>query len=821
MNTYTANEIAQIVNGTIEGNGDIKISRLLIDSRNLVFPAESIFIALVGERNDGSLFIPELYKKGIKCFITSKQNFEKNIDATYIFVKNSLIAFQELVSKHRAKFSYPVIGITGSNGKTVVKEWLFELLKNEKKIVRNPRSYNSQVGVPLSVWQMDNTYDFAIYEAGISKVGEMQKLEKIIKPDIGVFTNIGPAHQENFDDYRQKISEKLKLFINSKQLVYSSDYDTLYELANNFCNEKNVKHFVWGKSKNADLQIISTNKIEKITIIELLYNSEKYEIKLPFIDDASIENCIICLSVLLVLGFSIDYFTDNIKSLTPIAMRLQMNEAINNCTLINDTYNSDLASLRIAINFLVNQNQHKKRAVVLSDILQSGYNDEILYNEVADLINNNDIELFVGIGSSISRFANKINTNKYFFRTSEEFLKNLPIIKLKNCTVLLKGARIFEFEKISKRLQQKAHETVLEINLNSLVNNLNQYKSLIGQGCQIMAMVKAFSYGSGVFEIANILQYEKVNYLAVAYADEGVELRQAGISVPIMVMSPEPGSFEMMLEYNLEPEIYNLRVLQLFSDEVKHLCKQNVNIHIKIDTGMHRLGFEESEIDMLLYKLQNNKLLKVKSVFTHLTSTDDAADDNFTISQIQLYNKITDKIEKAIQYKLLKHVLNSAGTERFSEYSFNMVRIGIGLYGFCTNNKLNGKLQNVLSLKTVISQIKNINENSFVGYNRKGKILKDSIIATIPIGYADGLNRKLGNGNAEFTVNGIKVKTIGNICMDMCMLDVTNANAHEGDEVVIFNSVEDISKISETIGTIPYEVLTGISRRVKRIYYHE
>ncbi|OFX29880.1 MAG: hypothetical protein A2X08_13040 [Bacteroidetes bacterium GWA2_32_17] len=818
---YTANEIASITRGQLIGNGDIKTSRLLIDSRNLVFPSESVFIAISGERHDGNTFVPELYKKGVRCFLVSKQITESFPDAVFIIVRNTLTALQELVAFHRSKYHYPVIGITGSNGKTVVKEWLFELLKDQKVIVRNPRSYNSQVGVPLSVWQMNDTHELAIFEAGISKVGEMERLAKVIRPDIGIFTNVGPAHQENFEDSKQKVNEKLKLFEKSKTLIYSNNYSVISELASKYCSENSIKQFVFGSEKGANLQIVKINKLEKYTILEAKYCNELQSLKIPFIDDASIENCITCWATLLVLGYNSEFISSQILNLAPIAMRLQMNEGLNNCTIINDTYNSDLASLRIAIDFLMNQNQHSTRVLVLSDILQSGYNEEILYSEVANLINSNKIDTLIGIGQAISHFADKYQTNKRFFNSSAEFIQNLPLLKLNNSTILLKGARKFEFEKISKRLQQKAHETVLEVNLNAFVNNLNAYKSLLSPNTEIMAMVKAFSYGSGLFEIANVLQYEKVKYLTVAYADEGIELRQAGISTPIMVMSPEPGSFESMLEFNLEPELYNLRVLQMFQNEVKKQGKQNVNVHIKIDTGMRRLGFEESEIDLLLFKLRNNSWLKVKSVFTHLTSTDDKNDDSYTFEQIELYNLIVTKIENALGYKFLKHILNSAGVERFSKYSYDMVRLGIGLYGFCTNNALAGKLQNVISLKTVVSQIKNVQAGSSIGYNRKGKLNSDSVIATIPIGYADGLSRKLGNGVGVFKVNGILTPTVGNICMDMCMLDITEANAHEGDEVIIFDSVEEILKISNDIGTIPYEILTGISRRVKRIYYHE
>jgi alanine racemase len=821
MINYSANEIASITRGTVTGDGEIMINRLLIDSRNLAFPVESLFIAIRGDRHDGNTFIPDLYQKGVRCFIVSKIPNCLCTEATFIVVSDTLVALQDLVAYHRSKFNYPVIGITGSNGKTVVKEWLFELLKEEKVIVRNPRSYNSQVGVPLSVWMMDETHELAIFEAGISKVNEMERLAKVIRPDIGIFTNVGPAHQENFSDTRQKVSEKLKLFEKSKTLIFCNDYTAISELVPAFCVKNGIKQFTWGKGIGSDLQIIKIDKSEKTSIVEGLYNSQIQKIKIPFTDDASIENSIICWITLLSLGYNFSFISSQILNLAPVAMRLQMNEGLNNCTIINDTYNSDLASLRIALILLGQQNQHPNRILILSDILQSGYNEEILYSEVSDMVNSQKIDMVIGIGTAISRFSDKFKINKKFYFSSVEFIQNLASLKLNNSTILLKGARKFEFEKISKRLQQKAHETVLEVNLNAFVHNLNAYKSMLKPGTGVMAMVKAFSYGSGLFEIANLLQFEHVSYLTVAYADEGVELRQSGISMPILVMSPEPESFETMLEYNLEPELYNLRIMQMFQTEVKRIGKQNVNVHIKLDTGMKRLGFEESEIDLLLFKLKNNPWLKVKSVFTHLTSTDDVKDDSFTFKQVELYKTMCKQIESSLGYTFLKHVLNSAGVERFPNYSFDLVRLGIGLYGFCTGNALKGKLMNVISLKTVISQIKSVPADETVGYNRKGVLTRDSLIATIPIGYADGLDRKLSNGAGVFKVNGVLTPTVGNVCMDMCMIDVTDANAHEGDEVIIFESAEDVMKQSEIIGTIPYEILTGISRRVKRIYYHE
>ncbi len=821
MKTYTLNEIAEVVKGTVKGNGELSFNRLLIDSRNLAFPSDSLFVAIKGERNDGHIFIQDLYKKGVKCFLVSSEPSEKPVDAAFVVVSDTLTALQNLAAFHRHHFTYPVIGITGSNGKTVVKEWLFEILKEKKVIVRNPRSYNSQVGVPLSVWQMDGTHELGIFEAGISKAGEMEKLAEIISPEIGIFTTIGPAHQENFHDLKQKVSEKLKLFVKSKILLYCCDYPELAEIIPGFCNKHGIKPFSWSRSVTADLAIYNIEKSSEKCLITGKYKEQQQHLSIPFTDEASIENSILCWAALLAMDYSFEFISGQILNLSPVAMRLQLNEGINNCSIINDTYNSDLASLRIALHFLAQQNQHKTKILVLSDILQSGYDEANLYAEVSGLVNQQKLDQIIGIGPAITKYSEKFNIPGRFFSNAEEFIHHLSSLNLNNVTILLKGARKFEFEKISNVLQQKAHETVLEINLNAFVHNLNQHKAVLPYGTGIMAMVKAFSYGSGLFEIANLLQFEKVNYLAVAYADEGIELRQNGISMPVMVMSPEPGSFEKMIDYNLEPELYNLRVMQMFQHEAKKHGKQNMNVHIKLDTGMKRLGFEESELDLLLFKLMKNPWLKVKSVFSHLVSADDPKDDTFTFKQIDLFKDMTKKIESALGYGFLKHILNSAGVERFPKSSFDMVRLGIGLYGFSTGNALAGKLENVISLKTVISQIKQVSADETVGYNRKGTFSRDSVIATIPIGYADGLDRRFSNGKGKFKVNGKPAPVVGNICMDMCMLDITDLEAKEGDEVIIFDSAEEIQNIAGETGTIPYEILTGISRRVKRVYYHE
>lgn len=827
--SYSIANISQIINGAISGNynaQNVVIKNLLIDSRKIITAESSLFFAIKGERNDGHIFIPDLYDKGVRTFVVSElpQDSTKYPDAIFIYVKDTLWALQVLCAHHRHQFHIPVIGITGSNGKTIVKEWLYQLLREDKNIVRSPKSFNSQVGVPLSVWQMNEDNDLAIFEAGISKSFEMNLLEKIIDPTIGLITNIGQAHDENFEDQKQKVTEKLNLFANAEVLIYCKDYLLINDEITTSKIFKELNVFTWSRKSRADLLIGRITKSSSDTEIQAVYKNDFLRIHIPFIDEASIENAIHCWAMLLYLGYENTLIAERMKYLSPVAMRLELKEGINNCSIINDSYNSDLGSLSIALDFLNQQKQHPKKTLILSDILQSGRNEENLYKEVAEHIHKKGISRLIGIGEAISRQSHLFEIEKTFFNSTADFLQHFHNSLFRDETILLKGARAFGFEAISKVIQQKAHETVLEINLNAIVHNLNYFRSKIKADTKVMAMVKAFSYGSGSFEIANILQFHRIDYLAVAYADEGIELRKAGITVPIMVMNPEEQSYDAMIQHNLEPEIYSFRVLNLFEETLKrterNLNKQ-ISVHIKLDTGMHRLGFEVDDINELIVRIKNNKQLRIKSIFSHLVATDESEHDEFTWNQIRKFNEMNDQIKSHFDYPYLKHILNSAGISRFPDAQFDMVRLGIGLYGIGVNASEQAHLQNVSTLKTSISQIKNIPANETIGYSRKGVSNRDTKIATVPIGYADGLSRKLSNGKGKMIIKGKEAPIIGNVCMDMCMIDITDINVNENDEVIVFGEAYPIAEVAKDIGTIPYEVLTNVSRRVKRVYFQE
>lgn len=827
---YSIHELAEILKGElIRGTtNQSKIRDILIDSRRLISASRCIFFALVSKRNNGHKYIEELYTKGIRHFVVTSlpKDFNNYKKANFILVKNSLEALQSLCIVHRSRYDIPVIGITGSNGKTIVKEWLFQLMSDDKNVIRSPKSYNSQIGVPLSVWQMDSHHELGIFEAGISEPDEMNKLQQIIQADIGIYTNIGNAHDENFINHQQKAGEKLKLFTKVKTLIYCADHPEIQGVIIRSGILESVQAFTWSLKQEANLQITDIDREGTQTKIKAIFQNESIEISIPFIDEASTENAIHCWTTLLHLGYKQELIAVRMLRLNPIAMRLELKEGINNCSIINDSYNSDINSLSIALDFLAQQKQHRQKTIILSDILQSGQNEVDLYGEIAELLENKGVQKIIGIGSSIIEHADRFSMEKYFFVSTEEFLKKFSFASFSNESILLKGARVFEFEQISKALQQKAHETVLEINLNSIVHNLNYYKSgLKDPQTKIMAMVKAFSYGIGSFEIANVLQFHNVDYLAVAYADEGVELRKSGIHLPIMVMNPDEQSFDSIIKHNLEPEIYSFRILDLLEKAIcKNIIPSNkpVKIHLKLDTGMHRLGFLESEIDNLIKRLNNSESIYLQSIFSHLAASDNSEHDKFTKYQIDLFKRLSGRIiESADDHPILLHILNSAGINRFPEAQFDMIRLGISLYGIASNQEEAKALENVTRLRSTISQIKKLNADETVGYNRSGSLSTESIIAVVPVGYADGLNRALGNGNGSLIVNGQKAPIVGSICMDMCMIDITNIQAKEGDEVIIFGPEQSITELAKKMKTIPYEILTGISRRVKRVYYQE
>ncbi|MDR0969415.1 MAG: bifunctional UDP-N-acetylmuramoyl-tripeptide:D-alanyl-D-alanine ligase/alanine racemase [Lentimicrobiaceae bacterium] len=825
---YTISHIANIIGGELLGNTQhhVAIQDIITDSRQQLVSQKNIFFALVSKRNDGHNYVEALYEKGVRYFVVSayRPNWDKFSEARFIRVNDTLEALQTLSVWHRNQFEIPVVGITGSNGKTVVKEWLFQILEPDFQIVRSPKSYNSQLGVPLSVWQMKTSNRLAIFEAGISMPGEMQKLQKIIRPTIGLITNIGTAHGENFSKVEQKIDEKLKLFKESEKLVYCFDDKRIHSGIQRADFLKNTQLFTWSKqSKAANLYIRSQQVSSQQTTIEAIYKQKTIQITIPFTDEASIENAIHCWSIALLLGVSEQAIAERMKNLTGIAMRLELKAGINNCTIIDDSYNSDINSLAIALDFMNQQQQHKYKTLILSDMLQNENNESALYNHIARLVSAKGVDFIIGIGESIGKYSDYFAVKKLFYQNTESFLSEFQIESLHDQTILLKGSRVFEFERISSLLQEKAHETVLEINLNSLVHNLNYYRSKINTETKLMVLVKAFGYGSGGFEIANVLQFHHADYLTVAYADEGIELRQAGIKLPIMVMNPEESALEAMIYNQLEPEIFSFRILEKLEQTLSQIAsiEQPIKIHLKLDTGMHRLGFDENQIDLLINRVKANPMLHVQSVFSHLAASDNPEHDTFTKTQIALFERLSKKIVQSFSYPVMRHILNTGGISRFAEAQYEMVRLGIGLYGVAPIPSDKNYLETVVSLKSTLSQIKKIDTNESVGYNRQSYTKRASVIGVVPIGYADGLPRSLGNGKGTLWVNNMPAPIIGNICMDMCMIDLTGIEAKEGDLVIVFNKTHPIEAIAEASETIPYEILTRISRRVKRVYFQE
>jgi len=826
---YPVSEIINIVNGKAARQPFFEriIRDILIDSRKLISPEQCLFFALTSKRNDGHKYIPELYSKGVQDFIVTKvpEDADSFPEANFILVKNTLLALQALARAHREKFEIPVIGITGSNGKTVVKEWLYQLLSKDRRTIRSPKSYNSQLGVPLSIWQIDTPYEIGIFEAGISEPDEMTKLQAIIKPTIGIFTNIGEAHGENFMSQQQKVGEKLYLFTHVETLIYCLDHPEIRGIIIRSGISKNIKSFTWSYKQESDLFIRKVEKEESgFTLIKGIFQGKEIETRIPFSDSASIENAIHCWATMLLLGYEPEKLPGRFENLQPIAMRLELKDGINHCTIINDSYNSDINSLSIAIDFLWQQAGHKKKTIIISDILQSGKDEDGLYNDIASIIQSKKIDRLIGIGPAISRQAEKFDLDKSFYTDTEDFLHHFSFAAFSNEVILLKGARIFEFEQISQALQQKTHETILEINLNALEHNLNYYRSILKPETRIMAMVKAFSYGIGSFEVANALQFHRVDYLAVAYADEGVELRKAGITTPIMVMNPDEESFDAIIQHSLEPEIYSHRLIDLLEKAIKkNILPKNkpVKVHIKLDTGMHRLGFMEDELESLITKLHANRMIYLQSVFSHLAASEDPAESEFTQYQIEVFERMSKLLRSEAQHPVLMHILNSAGITRYPEAQFNMVRLGISLYGVASLDEEQPKLESVVRLKSTISQIKTIHAGESVGYKRAFKAGSEMKIAIVPIGYADGLSLALSNGIGHLLLGENLVPIVGKVCMDMCMLDISGIEAEEGDEVIVFGPERPLQDLAREMGTIPYEVLAGLSRRVKRVYYHE
>ena len=790
------------------------IDAVAIDSRSLQNSDTTLFFALVGPNNDAHFYIKELIAKGVQYFVVTHIPEDCQGKANFLVVKNTLLALQQLASYYRSLFHFPIIGITGSNGKTIVKEWLNFVLSPEYTIIRSPKSYNSQVGVPLSVIAINEQHNFGIFEAGISTVSEMEKLEPIIRPTIGVLTNIGSAHDEGFANTNEKIKEKLRLFDHSQILIYpkSDAIDALIR--------PELKTFSWSfYDPTADV-FVSQKRMGTNTILNIAQKQEEFDITIPFQDEASIENVVSCVLVLLYLQYDFTTIQNRVAQLYPVEMRLKLKDGINNCSLIDDSYSADFQSLKIALDFLESQKQSSKKTLILSDIFQSGLTNDDLYARVGQLIVANKISRVIGIGPVISQFKNQFQ-NCVTFQTTSDFVSQIDQLHFENETILIKGARSFQFEKIVFALEEKTHETVLEINLNAISHNLNFYKSKMKPTTKMMVMVKAFGYGNGGFEIAKLLEHHKVDYLGVAFADEGISLKNAGIQLPIMVLNPESTSFSAIIQHQLEPEIYSIKGLKAFLKIAEQKNLHQFPIHIKLDTGMHRLGFEANTIDELITTLKGNQRVVVKSILSHMATSDAQEHQQFSLTQIRLFDELSTQLMRELDIQPIRHILNTSGISNFPQGQFDMVRLGIGLYGVSNDSEEQKYLENVSTLKSVISQIRTIPAGDSVGYGRRFMAEKPTQVATIPIGYADGISRLWGNEVGYVTINKQKASILGSVCMDMLMVNVTGIDCAEGDTVIVFGESPTVIEMAEKTQTIPYEILTSISQRVKRVFYRE
>ena len=828
---YSIEKITTLIGARRIGETDAQIGWLLTDSRSLCFPEETLFFALKSTRNDGHRYIEDLYRRGVRNFVVEAKGIAEYCpngsvttmaDANFLIVPSPLAALQRLAERHRDEFNIPIVGITGSNGKTMVKEWLYQLLLPSQKIVRSPRSYNSQIGVPLSVWLLNEQTEIGIFEAGISQPGEMMALRDIIQPTIGVLTSLGSAHQENFRSMEEKCLEKLELMHDTEAMVYCSDNDIVSRCIRRM--QYKGEKIAWSQ---CDEQVaLFVKRIEnkgQSARITYIWQGEENTYSIPFIDEASIEDTITCAAVALRLGLTPGQLADRMPKLEPVAMRLEVKEGQRGCLLINDSYNSDINSLDIALDFMQRRESAGSltKTLILSDIFQTGTPPDKLYAQVSDLAVKRGINKFIGIGPELSAQADRIQiADKQFFADVNHFLSSDAFAALHHELILLKGARPFGFDQITEQLEQKVHETILEVNLNAVVENLNYYRSFLKPETKMVCMIKADGYGAGAVEIARTLQDHRVDYLAVAVADEGVTLRKAGITANIMIMNPEMTAFKTMFDYDLEPEVYSFRLLDAL---IKAARKEGITgwpVHIKLDTGMHRLGFDPvDDMDELIDRLKHQNAVIPRSVFSHFVGSDSDDFDAFSAQQFALFEEGSNKLQSAFSHKILRHIDNSAGIEHFPERQLDMCRLGLGLYGI--DSRDNRILNTVSTLKTTILQMHHVPAGETVGYSRKGKLDRDSVIAAIPIGYADGLNRHLGNRHGYCLVNGQKAEYVGNICMDVAMIDVTDIPCQEGDQVEIFGEHLPVTVLSDAIDTIPYEVLTGVSNRVKRVYFQD
>ncbi|MBR7028904.1 MAG: bifunctional UDP-N-acetylmuramoyl-tripeptide:D-alanyl-D-alanine ligase/alanine racemase [Bacteroidaceae bacterium] len=821
---YTLSTVASFVGARCFGNAERSVEWLLTDSRSLAFPETTLFFALRTPTGDGRRYIPDLYRRGVRQFCVGELPEDRERlfpEACFLLVLSPLKALQRLAERHREEFDVPVVGITGSNGKTVVKEWLYQLLQPSRQVTRSPRSYNSQVGVPLSVCQLSERTQLAIFEAGISQPGEMPALQAIIQPTIGVLTNIGAPHQENFATPEEKCVEKLALFKDSQLVVYNGDDKLVSDCMSLALVTADT--IAWSRrDASASLYIKRVEKLAHGTRVHYVYLRQDGEYTLPFIDNASVENSIHCLAVCLYLHLSREEIAERMARLEPVAMRLEVIQGVRGCTLINDSYNSDLHSLDIALDFMSRRADPAGRChtLILSDILQSGLPAEELYGRVAEMVSRRGVQKLIGVGTELKRAANLFYMDKHFFEDTESLLNSGLIDAMSGDVVLIKGARQFGFERITEKLARRVHETTLDINLSALCANLNHYRSFLQPSTRMVCMVKASAYGTGSIEVAKTLQDRGVHYLAVAVADEGAELRAAGITRGIIVMNPEMTSFGTLFRHRLEPEVYSFALLEALISAAKQRGIVGFPVHVKLDTGMSRLGFHpENDLPRLIDRLTHQNAVIVRSVFSHFAGADSTDFDDFTNEQFRRFEQASQKLQDAFPHKILRHICNSAAIARFPERHLDMVRLGIGLYGI--DPVTNKVIHNVATLKTTILQIRNITPDTTVGYSRRGTVEKPSRIAAIPIGYADGLDRHLGNRNAYCLVNGKRAPYVGNICMDVCMIDVTDIDCKEGDTVEVFGDNLPVTVLSDRLGTIPYEILTSVSERVKRVYFQD
>ena len=819
IQSLTAHQICELVEGEMVSHANSGlVSWISIDSRNILEPSKTLFVALKGAKFDGHDFIKTLNEEGVKFFLLQKGyhiSASLAANSTFITVDNPHRALQQIAAYERSLFTGPLVGITGSNGKTIVKEWLGQVLGQQYAVAKSPKSYNSQVGVPLSVFGIEQNHQVAIMEAGISRPGEMVKLEAILKPEIGIFTNIGTAHEEGFESQDQKLAEKALLFENSKFIIYRKEHTKIHEyLSSKFEKEKLIS---WSDTAGSDYTLSVKKESDRSKILLMKPDLSVFTFSVPFSDQASLENIRHVMVAALSLGLNASLIQEGLNHLKAVEMRLTLKPGINDCLIIDDTYNNDLAGLRLAMDFMAAQRPKRRKVIILSDMLQVG-NTEIVYTEVGELLNFHQIDFLIGVGENIKLFTKNYQGKSVFFPNTEALMSHISKEDFENDLILVTGARKFGFEVVVNRLQQRIHGTTLEINLNALTHNYNFYKTQIFPSTKVMVMVKAFAYGGGAAEIANHLQQLRADYLAVAYTDEGVALREEGIRLPIMVLNPVQESFIHLEKFDLEPVVYSTEFLQ----QLGKFCQNRnirMKIHLDMDTGMHRLGFEEEHIPELISLIKSYPQLIIESIYTHLVGADEEIHRDFSLEQLRSFLSMCDTIGASLSYKPLRHALNSAGIIQFPEYQMDMVRLGIGLYGVEVSGKFESHLKSISTLKTTISQIKSVPKGHSIGYSRKGIMEEDGKIATIALGYADGYDRRFSNGKGFVLIHGKKAPVIGNVCMDMTMVNITGIEANEGDEVIIYGPGISLKELSERIGTIPYELLTNISSRVKRVYY--